>query len=52
MSKPASLSSNFAHLREHDEQLLRLGMLVERINATKEAGPAKSKTKTRLTSKR
>jgi type I restriction enzyme R subunit len=33
MSKPASLSSNFAHLREHDEQLLRLGMLVERYFA-------------------
>jgi len=33
MSKPASLSSNFAHLREHDEQLLRLGMLEERYFA-------------------
>ncbi len=24
------ISSNFAHLREHDEQLLRVGMLAER----------------------
>ena len=28
-SRPA-LSSNFAHLQSHDEQLLRLGMLAER----------------------
>jgi len=26
----AALSSNFAHLQEHDQQLLRLGMLAER----------------------
>ena len=26
----APLSSNFAHLKEHDEQLLRIGMLAER----------------------
>ena len=24
------LTNNFAHLREHDEQLLRLGMLAQR----------------------
>jgi Type I restriction modification DNA specificity domain/Type III restriction enzyme, res subunit/Type I restriction enzyme R protein N terminus (HSDR_N) len=30
MHKPPLLTSNFAHLQEHDEQLLRLGMLVER----------------------
>jgi hypothetical protein len=30
MNKPPLLTSNFAHLREHDEQLLRLGMLAER----------------------
>jgi len=29
MSRP-KLSSNFAHLQSHDEQLLRLGMLAER----------------------
>jgi type I restriction enzyme, R subunit len=32
MPAPA-LTSNFAHLREHDEQLLRLGMLAERYFA-------------------
>ena len=30
MNKPPLLSSNFAFLQEHDEQLLRLGMLAER----------------------
>jgi type I restriction enzyme R subunit len=30
MKKPTSISSNFTHLRLHDEQLLRLGMLAER----------------------
>jgi type I restriction enzyme, R subunit len=30
MEKPPVLSSNFIHLQEHDEQLLRLGMLAER----------------------
>jgi type I restriction enzyme R subunit len=30
MHKPPLLSSNFAHLQEHDAQLLRLGMLAER----------------------
>src|SRR5262245_2731289 len=30
MRKPRLLTSNFAHLQEHDEQLLRLGMLAER----------------------
>jgi type I restriction enzyme R subunit len=30
MNKPLLLSSNFAFLQEHDEQLLRLGMLAER----------------------
>jgi type I restriction enzyme R subunit len=30
MNKPVLLTSNFAHLQEHDEQLLRLGMLAER----------------------
>jgi type I restriction enzyme R subunit len=30
MNKPLLLTSNFAHLQEHDEQLLRLGMLAER----------------------
>jgi len=30
MNKPPLLISNFAHLQEHDEQLLRLGMLAER----------------------
>src|SRR5919202_4108631 len=30
MHKPPLLTSNFAHLQEHDEQLLRLGMLAER----------------------
>src|SRR5215510_8424118 len=30
MYKPPLLTSNFAHLQEHDEQLLRLGMLAER----------------------
>jgi type I site-specific restriction endonuclease len=30
MNKPPLLTSNFAHLQEHDEQLLRLGMLAER----------------------
>jgi len=30
MNKPPRLTSNFVHLREHDEQLLRLGMLAER----------------------
>ena len=29
MNKPLLLTSNFAHLQEHDEQLLRLGMLAE-----------------------
>lgn len=33
MTSPPSISSNFAHLREHDEQLLRLGMLAERYFA-------------------
>ena len=30
MNKPPLLTSNFVHLQEHDEQLLRLGMLAER----------------------
>lgn len=30
MKLPQPISSNFAHLREHDEQLLRLGLLAER----------------------
>ena len=30
---PAQLQSNFTHLKEHDEQLLRLGMLAERYFA-------------------
>ncbi len=30
MNSPRGLSSNFAQLQEHDEQLLRLGMLAER----------------------
>jgi hypothetical protein len=30
IKKPLLLTSNFAHLQEHDEQLLRLGMLAER----------------------
>src|SRR5215470_8252100 len=30
MNKPLLLTSNFAHLQEHEEQLLRLGMLAER----------------------
>src|SRR3989442_10998178 len=30
MYKPPLLTSNFAHLQEHDAQLLRLGMLAER----------------------
>ena len=30
MPKPPRLTSNFAHLQEHDAQLLRLGMLAER----------------------
>ena len=30
MTAIPSLHSNFAHLAEHDEQLLRLGMLAER----------------------
>jgi type I restriction enzyme R subunit len=30
MHKPPLLTSNFAHLQEHDAQLLRLGMLAER----------------------
>ena len=30
MYKPPLLTNNFAHLQEHDEQLLRLGMLAER----------------------
>jgi type I restriction enzyme R subunit len=30
MYKPPLLTSNFAYLQEHDEQLLRLGMLAER----------------------
>ena len=30
MHKPPLLTSNFACLQEHDEQLLRLGMLAER----------------------
>src|SRR5262245_58953156 len=30
MHKPPLLTSNFAHLQEHDEQLLRLGVLAER----------------------
>jgi type I restriction enzyme R subunit len=30
MNKPPLLTSNFTHLQEHDEQLLRLGMLAER----------------------
>lgn len=33
MSLEPVLSSNFAHLREHDEQLLRVGMLAERYFA-------------------
>ncbi len=33
MTNPPALSSNFAHLQEHDEQLLRLGMLAERYFA-------------------
>ena len=30
MHKPPLLTSNFAHLQDHDAQLLRLGMLAER----------------------
>ncbi len=30
MNKPPLLTSNFAHLQEHDAQFLRLGMLAER----------------------
>jgi len=30
MNKPPLLTSNFAHLQDHDEQLLHLGMLAER----------------------
>jgi type I restriction enzyme, R subunit len=30
MEKPSILSSNFAHLQEHEDQLIRLGMLAER----------------------
>ena len=30
MHKLSLLTSNFAHLQEHDEQFLRLGMLAER----------------------
>src|SRR5262249_22145192 len=33
MYKPPLLTSNFAHLQEHDEQLVRLGMLAERYFA-------------------
>ena len=33
MESRSSLRSNFAHLRPHDEQLLRLGMLAERYFA-------------------
>ncbi len=33
MSSPNTLSSNFAHLQVHDEQLLKLGMLAERYFA-------------------
>lgn len=33
MSLPALPSTNFAHLQEHDEQLLRLGMLAEKYFA-------------------
>jgi type I restriction enzyme R subunit len=33
MRPNSGLTSNFAHLREHDEQLLRLGMLAERYFA-------------------
>jgi type I restriction enzyme R subunit len=33
MKSRPSLSSNFAHLQTHDEQLLRLGMLAERYFA-------------------
>lgn len=30
MTRPSPLANNFAHLQEHDEQLLRLGLLAER----------------------
>lgn len=30
MTAPNVLTSNFAHLEEHDEQFLRLGLLAER----------------------
>jgi hypothetical protein len=30
MHKPPLLTTNFAHLQEHDEQLLRLGYSVEK----------------------
>ena len=33
MKSFSALSSNFAHLHEHDEQLVRLGMLAERYFA-------------------
>lgn len=33
MSLPNTLSSNFSYLQEHDEQLLRLGMLAEKYFA-------------------
>lgn len=33
MKSNSPLRSNFAHLQAHDEQLLRLGILAERIEA-------------------
>ena len=33
MATHASITSNFAHLAEHDEQLVRLGVLAERYFA-------------------
>jgi len=33
MPEPPRLTSNYAHLQEHDVQLLRLGMLAERYFA-------------------
>ncbi len=33
MDSPRTLNSNFSHLQEHDEQLLRIGMLAERYFA-------------------
>jgi hypothetical protein len=32
MATPKRLTSNFAQLQQHDEQLVRLGMLAERYS--------------------